>query len=240
MTTGLKHFRFGALTAAASMLIGASAAAAGIYALNDPLAFTTRPVLTPPSAQAPAADGDIRSSWTAPIAEAMTVDLRAPVSGAQPLRAHLSRAVATSRAEPSTEPTCTPRWHRMAEGPSGRHVANICPGDDLLPLPAGKPRTTPALTMLPTLRVLGSPLRNQPLDPDDMPRQDPSAVASMRAFDQTLTGRFEASAPHDFDRPLPDSATAIRDPAPLDWAPRVAVAKTPADTAHQCNPDRQC
>jgi hypothetical protein len=240
MTTGLKHFRFGALTATASMLIGVSASAAGIYALNDPLAFTTRPVLTGQPAQVPS-EADIQSSWTAPIAEAMTVGIRVPVHSSLALRSRFSHAAVKPPSEPpANEPTCTEQWHTMAQGPVGRQVTNLCPGDALLPLPADEPHATPGLTMLPTPRVFSRSLRGQSLDPDTMPRPDPGARLAMRSLDHALTGRFQGAEPHDFDRPLPDSATLIRDPAPLDWAPRVADAKTPADTVHQCNPERRC
>jgi hypothetical protein len=241
MITGLRHFRFGALTATASLLVGVSAAAAGIYTLTDPLAFTNRPVITHQAAQAPA-DEDVQGVWTAPLAEAMTVDLRAPTHNARPLAARLARAVVAPPSEAQHETTCTEQWHRMAEGPAGRLVADVCPGEAPLPLPAEEP-TKPGLTLLPTLRVLGSPLRGQPLDPDSMPRQDPTAVASIHSLDQTLTTRFEASAPHDFDRPLPDSGSLIRDPGPLDWEPHTGSTKdtkTAASAAQQCSADRNC
>jgi hypothetical protein len=233
MTTGLRHFRFGALTATASMLAGISAAAAGICTLTNPLAFTTRPAITS-NAPPPAAD-DVQSAWTAPIAEAMTVDVRAPVLASLPHRARVARAEALP-AEALHEPTCTPEWHTMAQGPAGRHVTDICPGEALLPLSTEAPHTS-RLIVLPTLRVLGAPLRGQTLDTDTQPRQDPRALADV---DRALTERFEASAVHDFDRPLPDSATLIRDPAPLDWEPNTTAVTPPAGASRQCTAARQC
>jgi hypothetical protein len=238
MTNKLRHFRFGAVTAAAAMLVGVSAAAAGIYATTDPMAFTTRVHLNHATAEARAADRDIRSDWTAPIAEAMTVDMFPEVHDSGRWTAGTSQAALASAGEPAPEAACTPKWHGMAEGPAGRYVAAICPGKSLLPIPADT-SYRPGLNVLPTLRVFASGLPKETLDPDVQPTQQPAVVAALRVGSD-LTRDAERLAARHPEGPLPDSGTLIRDPAPLDWAPRVAQVRSSAGAPNQCRQGRTC
>ena len=209
MTKKLNGFRFGAVTATASVAAGLAAMAFVVKLETDPLAFTT----PPPETQSIASNTET-GDWVAPIAQAMVNDAKALRSTGPRINHAPTHAVA--QATP-TEATCVSHWESLEMGPIGRHYAVLCQGEPILALPPPNPNARASTKIeLPSPTQLARNIEGTPL-PSDLQPSSQVAEQAGRTVDQMVSRRSSrAEAKHPSD--LPDQATQIPYVDPLGWS----------------------
>ena len=157
--------------------------------------------------------------------------------GTSPTAAAPSALLTSSEATPNA--TCQEHWRPLASGPVGREVANLCPGERLLPLPPLRQLRAPELT-LPGLGTL-----NRMSDGGQLAMVAPMKEGSALRADHRVLHAFHQDEQRFVGLPPSTSASAIASVPYIDtlgWSPtehsmtgmqmRMARRSTPTHHSH--------